>query len=90
MGFDSVVQLLLERGAKVEAEAQWCGIEDGEGFDNGAMDIVDKSLRELLQRFFLEQESSVDVEGEARHCLTARQIAFRRGEVEIEQLSRWS
>ena len=141
MGCESVVQQLLERGADVEAEAQWCGAEDGkeyengavdtaekslsdllrpwcgvedgeeyengvvdtaekslndlrqwrgaedgEEYENGAVDTAEKSLSDLLRQWFLEQGTATDVGAEARHGLTARQIAAGGGHVAVQRL----
>jgi ankyrin repeat protein len=59
MGCESVVQQLLERGADVEAVTQWCGAEDGEEYENGAVDTAEKSLSDLLRQWFLSKEPSL-------------------------------
>jgi hypothetical protein len=43
-GYKELVQQLLERGADVEAETQWCGAEVGEEYENGAVDTAEKSI----------------------------------------------
>jgi len=82
MGWESVVLLLLQEGADIEAEAQWCGDEDVEECDDGAeeRDAVEKSLNSLLH-WWSSQQATVQL-----HGLTVRQLADTCGHLEVQLL----
>jgi len=83
---ESVIHKLLERGADIDAEAQWSEAdEDGDG-GLAAIDIPDKSMTDFIRRWFLEQDSSVAVEVGARHGLTVRHLAGSKRNPEVQKL----
>lgn len=86
MGYDSIVQQLLARGADVEAEAQWYGVEDVEEYEHGVVEVdsAEKLLENHLRRWYLEQGTVTEVGMEARHGLSARQLAASSGHFEVQ------
>ncbi len=87
IGSESIVRQLVERGADIKAEARWAVVEDDE-YESVVSDTVHESLSDLLRQDVLIQETVFRSRKEARHGLTAEQLAASRGHVGVQQLLR--
>lgn len=76
LGWESVVQELLERGADPAAETQWFGAKGSNEYEHDMAEMAERPMSDLLRRWFLGQRIGV----------TARQLAGNSGLVALQQL----